>query len=374
MAFLALDLGCRGAAVGVLLLIATVLLRDGRGDTTARLSAALAISAAASAICTAPMFPPEGQWWSLPLLTLSWGTTTVFWLWARAAFDDDFVLRRWHGGLWAAFVGLGLFVSYGWGLWPALGRTIDRVLSVTDIALPLLAIAQTLATWQADLVAGRRRLRFVVLVGTLANIAVPRIIASVSVVHAGAGWSMASVTGAFGLLVLAIVAGWSLVRLARPDQASQYLPVTGDVREDAGRAPAETVRPVVDPALLRRLNHLMTVERAYRQEGLTSGMLAGKLGLPDHRLRQLINEGLGHRNFNVFLNRYRIDEAKAALIDATQKEVPILTIAMDAGFRSIGPFNRAFKADTGQTPTEYRRAALAQAASSGPSAPSAQAQ
>ena len=45
----------------------------------------------------------------------------------------------------------------------------------------------------------------------------------------------------------------------------------------------------------------------------------------------------------------------AALADRDQAEVPILTIALDAGFGSIGPFNRAFKAHTGLTPTEYRR-------------------
>ena len=113
------------------------------------------------------------------------------------------------------------------------------------------------------------------------------------------------------------------------------------------------------PLLLRRLDHLMTVERIYRQEGLTIAMLAAKLDLPEHRLRQAINEGLGYRNFNAFLNRYRIDEAKAALSDPSQRDVPVLTIAMDAGFQSIGPFNRAFKADTGMTPTEFRRDALA---------------
>ena len=41
----------------------------------------------------------------------------------------------------------------------------------------------------------------------------------------------------------------------------------------------------------------------------------------------------------------------------------MLTIALDAGFQSIGPFNRAFKADTDLTPTEFRRAALADTAS-----------
>ena len=72
-------------------------------------------------------------------------------------------------------------------------------------------------------------------------------------------------------------------------------------------------------------------------------------------MRRLINQRLGYRNFNVFLNKHRIEEAKAALADPTQAEVPVITIAMDAGFQSLGPFNRAFKATTGVTPTEYRR-------------------
>src|SRR5262249_18029533 len=109
----------------------------------------------------------------------------------------------------------------------------------------------------------------------------------------------------------------------------------------------------------RQLEHLMTVERVYRQESLSIGILAVKLGMPEHRLRILINQELGYRNFSAFLNRYRIDQAKAALPDPGQVDVPVLTIALDAGFRSITPFNRAFKADTGLTPTEFRQTALA---------------
>ena len=112
----------------------------------------------------------------------------------------------------------------------------------------------------------------------------------------------------------------------------------------------------------------MTVERIYRQDGLTIAMLAARLDLPEHRLRQVINEGLGHRNFNAFLNRYRIEEAKAALADPEQNEVPVLTIAMDTGFQSIGPFNRAFKAATDLTPSEFRRLAVAKNASMSPKA------
>ena len=48
----------------------------------------------------------------------------------------------------------------------------------------------------------------------------------------------------------------------------------------------------------------------------------------------------------------------AALADPTQEAVPILTVALDAGFQSLGPFNRAFKAQTGMTPSEFRRLQL----------------
>ncbi|MET3842844.1 AraC-like DNA-binding protein [Bradyrhizobium sp. OAE829] len=133
--------------------------------------------------------------------------------------------------------------------------------------------------------------------------------------------------------------------------------ILGDISAVASEA--EDKPPVVEPALVRRLQRLMAVDRAYRREGLTIGVLSAELAVPEYRLRQLINEGMGHRNFNAFLNRYRIEEAKAALADPGQKEVPVLTIAMDTGFQSIGPFNRAFKAATDLTPTEFRHLAMA---------------
>ena len=116
-----------------------------------------------------------------------------------------------------------------------------------------------------------------------------------------------------------------------------------------------------DRKLLDALMRLMSDERIYRHEGVTIGTLATKLAVPEYRLRRLINRQLGYRNFNVFLNNHRIEEAKAALADPSQAEVPVITIAMDAGFQSLGPFNRAFKATTGVTPTEYRRLSEARA-------------
>jgi AraC-like DNA-binding protein len=84
----------------------------------------------------------------------------------------------------------------------------------------------------------------------------------------------------------------------------------------------------------------------------------------EYRLRRLINQRLGHRNFNAYVNGLRLDQARAVLADPAQRQLPVLTIALDAGFGSIGPFNRAFKAATRLTPTEYRRMRLDEKAAS----------
>lgn len=98
----------------------------------------------------------------------------------------------------------------------------------------------------------------------------------------------------------------------------------------------------------------------YRTSSLTITLLAEQLDTPEHRLRALINRQLGHRNFSSFLNGYRISEAKARLADRDLVDLPILTIAMDLGYGSLAPFNRAFRSETGVTPSDFRRNAIGQ--------------
>ena len=43
------------------------------------------------------------------------------------------------------------------------------------------------------------------------------------------------------------------------------------------------------------------------------GRRAVRLGEPEYRLRRLINQRLGHRNFNAYINGYRLADATAAL-------------------------------------------------------------
>ena len=350
---MSIDLGLRGAVVALYLLIATLALRDRRDSTAALLGAALAIGVAASMVCSAPTFPRPFAWWGLLLLALSSANCVVFWLWARAAFDDDFVPRPWHGVLWAAVAVAQWLDASGVTRSAALERAIERTLSFTFPGLALLAVAQTLITWPADLVQGRRRLRLVVLIGGSGQIVLDSFLSFLQQPSHPIS-SVTSVANTFVLFVLVGLSAWNLLE-AGTRKGSILLPAANV----PSSAPTRASDATIEPALLRRLEQLMTVERIYRREGLTIKLLSVELGVPEYRLRQLINEALGYRNFNAFLNHYRIGEAKSALVDPEQVEVPVLTIAMDTGFQSIGPFNRAFKAATNLTPTEFRRLAMA---------------
>ena len=357
MGLTALDLGLRGAASGLFLMMVLVLLQFRPTNRHIILGMALAAGGAAYAVATAPFIPTSLLRWTLPILS---ALPVIFWLWARATFDDDFILKRWHGALWLAVVGIGFSVSFAWTSWPALARSGAKTLSVVALVLALSAAVQTVKTWRADLVARRRRLRIAVLVISLLFIALDAgsSLTSVPIASLGAPGSLAI---ALSLFVLAMLAGWGFfgVKATVPAMQATATIASADTRSEAQVANRDgDDRDSIAPILLRRLDYLMTVERIYRQEGLSIGGLAARLDLPEYRLRQVINEGLGYRNFNAFLNRNRIDDAKAALSDPSQRDVQVLTIAMDAGFQSIGPFNRAFKADTGMTPTEFRRHAL----------------
>lgn len=127
-----------------------------------------------------------------------------------------------------------------------------------------------------------------------------------------------------------------------------------------------TGKPKALPSDPNERHDLETIERLIEQDklfmrpGLTIAGLASEAGLPEHRLRRLINAHLGYRNFADFLNHYRISAAQQRLSSVEARNVPVLTIAMDLGYGSLGPFNRAFKERTGSTPTEFRRARLAE--------------
>jgi AraC-like DNA-binding protein len=343
-----IDIALRGATVALLLVLAASLFRGFGTVLAGRLAAAFALGSAAHAVSSSIGSTSPVSMGHAPLIALSTGNVVVFWLFTRALFDEAFKLRWWHAPVWAAVVAFS-FVNCMW-IAPASSARISIVaINLVALGFIALAVTQTIASWSADLVERRRGVR--ILIVSAAAI-YGGINAVLQILMPGA--QRVELVNTANSAVLAAVVATICYAMMRIDGADLF-PAPSEVAPVTIAPAAAAAEAAHDQKLVDALMRLMGDERIYRHDNITIGTLATKLGIPEYKLRRLINQRLGYRNFNVFLNNHRIEEAKAALSDPTQAEVPVITIAMDAGFQSLGPFNRAFKAITGVTPTEYRR-------------------
>lgn len=218
--------------------------------------------------------------------------------------------------------------------------------NLAGLALAAHAVVLILRSGKEDLVEERRRLR----VPVMTAIALYSILLSLAQIGQllgyGAGWYRLADALVQAVLGLLGIAAFLTAREA----------IFGRV-EGAGEEPAGEV----DGIWAARLETAMREGALWQKEGLTIAELAAAVGLPEHRLRRLINHTLGHRNFPAFVNQHRINAARAILADPGQARRTVASIAFDLGFASLGPFNRAFRAETGLSPTDYRRKALGEA-------------
>ncbi len=111
-----------------------------------------------------------------------------------------------------------------------------------------------------------------------------------------------------------------------------------------------------DQALGAKINAVLGDPEIFTRADLKLADLARLVGQPEYKVTQCITGVLGFRNFNRLVNQFRIEEAKRRLADPRWDDHAILTIAIESGFGSVGPFNRAFKEQTGMTPGRYRTA------------------
>lgn len=96
----------------------------------------------------------------------------------------------------------------------------------------------------------------------------------------------------------------------------------------------------------------MENERPYLDPDLSLIDLARRLKTNASILSPVINAGTG-KNFNDFVNQYRVDAFKRQALDPANSHLSLLGIAFDCGFNSKATFNRAFKKLSGQSPREF---------------------
>lgn len=336
------DLVLRGGAIALNLLLAFQFIRArpiGVGTLSGFL---LTLGVASYVLLSAPAMPESlGAGRPIPLLLAVLNPVFLWWF-AMALFRDDFVWKPVHA-LPAGFL-LGALLLRVLG-----GATFEGVQTVLHQTILLALLAHIV--WMAiqdlrnDLVDSRRRFRIA--------LAIVLPIAG-AVVAAGEIYAM-----------FAPLPGWTT-----PAQAAMLFTLSfvftawlAPLRVDMFESPAQ--RGVIDMAdlstaervELERLKRVV-VEGVLLEPDLSLGRLAGRLGVPEHRLRRLINVGLGFRSFSAFVNDHRVDEARRRLADPNRVREQIVSIAFGVGYASLAPFNRAFRDRTGTTPSQFRKDAL----------------
>lgn len=104
--------------------------------------------------------------------------------------------------------------------------------------------------------------------------------------------------------------------------------------------------------IVQRMNEILEIEKAFSDEDFSLKILARDLEISPQQLSQILNEKLG-KNFNTFINEYRINEAKKMLVDEPARSIN--SIANAVGFNSNTSFTLAFTKHEGISPSKYRK-------------------
>ena len=110
----------------------------------------------------------------------------------------------------------------------------------------------------------------------------------------------------------------------------------------------ELCRNATEPDCVRRARQYIA---AHLIEPLTAEMVAKEVGLCPQQFRKRFKRATG-QTFRQYLTIRRLECAKE-LLATTDRTV--LAVSLDAGFKSLSPFYRAFRKHAGQSATEYRR-------------------
>lgn len=103
--------------------------------------------------------------------------------------------------------------------------------------------------------------------------------------------------------------------------------------------------------IARKIEAAMSKDLLYRDPNLSLWDLAKHIGVTSHYVSQTLNTHLG-KSFFELVNGWRI---KDAIKQLTTTDATILVITYDVGFNSRSAFYKAFKRETGKTPTDLRK-------------------
>jgi len=307
-----------------------------------------AIGLVAAVICYQLLGVPFVRQHRVILLIAVAGATAIpviFFLLTKAIFDDHFKP--------SVKIAFWLVLQYATHVWaftqciiilPGWAKQSSFVISqIVSLGFVLAGILVAIKTRKGDLVESRMKFRNAFTLITATLIGITLIVESMPVIRESTD-------------LLQILQRSSILALTTFFLLNNFHIKSGFFFQTPGKEEEAVQVQTQDSELGKKLDVLINDKKVYRNEGLTIGQLAEMLNEHEYKVRRHINGELGFRNFNDFLNKYRVTEACQILRDPAQNRRTVLEIAYALGYQSVGPFNKAFKDFTQTTPTAYRKA------------------
>ena len=280
---------------------------------------------------------PQGAWWIISLSFVKMLVLFAWWL-IQCSFSDRFrfdAFRLSVGALW-----LGAIIFSIWRYNRGLDGPLEHASSALLIGLMLHLMWFLISGREDDLRIRRRDARLWL---PIAIISLLLIDVGVDLTF-GFNWYPASFLYAQNTAIFILTSAFGII-------------VTNTDASIFVSSPIE--KPVLDETIelsknAQRIDDMMRVERMFLKSDLRLNDIVTRLPISEASTRKLIHTEFGCEHFRSFLNSYRIQYAITLLNDPIRRHDKLIAIAFDSGFASLASFQRAFKRETGNTPSAWR--------------------
>ena len=113
-------------------------------------------------------------------------------------------------------------------------------------------------------------------------------------------------------------------------------------------------KPINSSSTFNKIETKIITEQLYLNPNLNLSLLSNLLGLSEGYISQQINTN-SEINFNDYINKLRINNAKETLANKDFNNYTIESIGLESGFNSKSSFYAAFKKFTNQTPVQFKK-------------------
>ena len=122
-------------------------------------------------------------------------------------------------------------------------------------------------------------------------------------------------------------------------------------------------RSLVSPKLMDELKekiiNIILVQKKFKDKDYSAKKLAEELGTNTRYISAVVNVRF-HMNYTSFVNKFRVEEAMALLVDKRYQDLNMEEISDMVGFSNRQSFYASFFKFNGITPREYRMKHFAQ--------------